>query len=260
MIAAAEQGQDEGQGAGAAPALPRLDIPLLRKDRRMWVWWHKGSSRRLVVVFSSVGNGPNTPPVMEFARSATAGGRDHAIFIADPQRSWLNAPHLVEEIVEVIEAARDEVGATQTVTMGYSMGGFAALAIGGFVAVDAALAFSPQISIDPGLVPEEGRWMRYRKRIGAIRIRSAADHMAAGTAHTILMGRSVLEAPQLRLLPVAANTDTYLLPRTRHDSATRVKAAGLLPQVVELAFSRRSDALAVLLGTSMNARRKGVAA
>lgn len=259
MIAAPGQGQDNGRGA-EAPALPRLDIPLLRKDRRMWVWWHRGSSSRLVVVFSSVGNGTETRPVMEFARSATAGGRDNALFIADPQRSWLNAPHLVEEIVEAIEAARDEVGATQTVTLGYSMGGFSALAIGGFVAVDAALAFSPQMSIDPALVPDEGRWKRYRKRIGAIRIRQVADHMAVGTAHTILMGHSRLEAPQLRLVPQAANTDTYLLPRTRHDSAPRVKAAGILPEVIELAFSRRGEALAALLASRMNAIRTGVAA
>ena len=260
MIAAPLPGEKGSMGAQAAPALPRLDIPLLRKDRRLWVWWHKGSSRRLVVVFSSVGHGPDTPPILEFAQSATAGGRDNAVFIADPQRSWLNAPHLVEEIVEVIEAARDEVGATETVTMGYSMGGFAALAIGGFVKVDAALAFSPQMSIDPALVPDEKRWMRYRKRIGAIRIRSAADHMAAGTEHTILMGKATLEAAQVRLVPEAANTDTFLLPGTGHDSAPRVKAAGILPQVIDLAFSRRRDALASLLAERMKARRKGVAA
>ena len=260
MIAAPGQGEEARMGAQAAPASPRLEIPLLRQDRRMWVWWHRGQSSRLVVVFSSVGHGPEAPPPLEFAQSATAGGRDSAVFIADPQRSWLNAPHLVEEIVEVIEAARDEVGATQTVTMGYSMGGFAALAIGGFVHVDAALAFSPQISIDPVLVPGEKRWMRYRKRIGAIRIRSAAEHMAERTAHTILMGRSQVEAAQVRLVPEAANTDTFLLPGTGHDSAPRVKAAGILPQVIDLAFSQRRDALAELLATRMKARRKGVAA
>ena len=92
-------------GGAEAPALPRLDIPLLRKDWRLWVWWHRGESRRLVVVFSSVGHGPDTPPVLEFARSATAGGRDSAVFIADPQRTWLNGSGLIEEIVEVIEAA-----------------------------------------------------------------------------------------------------------------------------------------------------------
>jgi pimeloyl-ACP methyl ester carboxylesterase len=260
MIAASGQGEEGSMGAQAASARARLDIPLLRKDRRLWVWWHKGSSSRLVVVFSSVGHGPDTPPLLEFAQTATAGGRDHAVFIGDPQRSWLNAPHLLEEIVEVIEAARDEVGATQTVTMGYSMGGFAALAIGGFVPVDAALAFSPQLSIDPVLVPGEKRWMRYRKRIGAIRIRSAVDHMVDETTHTILMGRSSLENPQLQLVPEAANTDTFLLPGTGHDSAPRIKAAGILPQVIDLAFSRRRDALAALLGDRMNARRKGVAA
>jgi pimeloyl-ACP methyl ester carboxylesterase len=247
-------------GGAEALAPPRLDIPLLRKDRRLWVWWHKGTSRRLVVVFSSVGYGPDTPPVLEFARSATAGGRDSAVFIADPQRSWLNAPKLIEEIVEVIEAARDEVGAEETVTLGYSMGGFAALAIGGFVPVHAALAFSPQMSIDPELVPDEGRWKRYRSKIGAIRIRCAADHMAAGTAHYIIMGSSRLEKPQQRLLPRTANANLHFLPKTQHDTAPRIKSAGLLPAVLEHAFSRRSDALGSLLTQTLNARSKGLAA
>lgn len=241
-------------------AVPRLDIALLRKDRGLWVWWHRGSSRRLVVVFSSVGHGPNTPPILEFARSATADGRDNAVFIADPQRSWLNAPGLIEDIVEVIEAAREEVGADETVTLGYSMGGFAALVIGGFVPVQAALAFSPQMSIDPALVPDEGRWARYRSRIEAIRIRCAADLMAAGTAHHIVMGMSRLEKPQTRLLPQAANTNLYFLPGARHDTATRIKQAGILPEVVHLAFARRGDALADLLSQSLNARSKGKAA
>ncbi len=247
-------------GGAKAPAPPRLDIPLLRKDRRLWVWWHRGQSRRLVVVFSSVGHGPKTPPVLEFAQSATAGGRDSAVFIADPQRTWLNAPELIEEIVEVIEAARDEIGAEETVTLGYSMGGFAALVIGGFVPVHAALAFSPQMSIDPELVPDEGRWMRYRSRIGAIRIRSAADHMAADTVHHIIMGSSRLEKPQLRLLPRAANAKLYFLPKTQHDTAPRIKQAGLLPTVLDHAFSRRSEALAALLSLTLNARSQGLAA
>jgi len=252
--------EEQGERAGASPAAPRLDIPLLRKDRRLWVWWHRGQSRRLVVVFSSVGHGPNTPPLLEFARTATADGQDNALFIADPQRSWLNAPRVIEDTVEAIDAARDEVGADETVTMGYSMGGFAALAITGFTAVTASLAFSPQMSIDPALVPDEGRWKKYRSRIAAVHVRAATDHMAAATQHTIIMGESRLEKPQLRLLPQAANTDILLLRRTGHDTATRIKQAGILPDVVALAFARRRADLAALLSDRLNARSQGAAA
>ena len=246
--------------AGARTPGPRLDIPLLRKDRRLWVWWHRGQSRRLVVVFSSVGHGPNTPPLLEFARSATADGQDNALFIADPQRSWLNAPHVIDETVEAIDAARHEVAADETVTLGYSMGGFAALAITGFTAVTASLAFSPQMSIDPTLVPDEGRWKKYRSRIPAVTVRQATDHMAAATQHTIIMGEARLEKPQLRLLPQAANTDIHLLRRTGHDTATRIKQAGILPDVIAHAFARRRAELAALLATRLNARRQGAAA
>ena len=258
MIPAQEQ--DQGERAGASPAAPRLDIPLLRKDRRLWVWWHRGTSRRLVVVFSSVGHGPATPPILEFARSATANGQDNALFIADPARSWLNAPRVIEDTVEAIDAAREEVGATETVTMGYSMGGFSALAITGFTAVSASLAFSPQMSIDPALVPDEGRWRKYRDHIPAIHIRAATDHMAAATQHTIIMGESRLEKPQLRLLPQADNADVHVLRRTGHDTATRIKQAGILPDVIAHAFARRRADLAALLATRVNARSQGAAA
>lgn len=245
------------QATGAPVPGARLDIPLLRQDRRLWAWWHRGQSRRLVVVFSSVGHAPDTPPVLEFAKSATAGGRDSALFLADPQRSWLNAPHLVDEMAEAIEAAREETGAEETVALGYSLGGFAALVLSGFTRFGATLAFSPQISIDPALVPDEGRWRRYRQRIPALRIRSAADHMSPDTRHCIIMGASRLEKPQLRLIPQTANVDLHLLPRTHHDTATRIKKAGLLPQVMDLAFAGQRDALSALLAERLNARSKG---
>lgn len=252
------------QGAAVADgqtvAAPRLDIVLLRRDRRLWVWWHRGSSKRLVVVFSSVGHGPNTPPVIEFARSATANGQDNALFIADPQRSWLNAPHLIEEITEAIDAAREEVQAEETVAMGYSMGGFCALAISGFTPLAATLAFSPQMSIDPALVPDEGRWKKYRTRIGAFRLRNAADHMATDATHSIIIGQSRIEKPQLRLMAGLDPAGLHLLPRMQHDTATRIKQAGLLPQVLSLAFAGDGAALAALLAERMGARSRGVAA
>ncbi len=256
----AGQGMSDQEAGAPAPRAPRLDIPLLRKDRRLWVWWHRGQSRRLVVVFSSVGHGPDTPPLLEFARSATADGQDNALFIADPQRSWLNAPRIVEEIVEAIDAARDEVQADDTVAMGYSMGGFAALVISGFTPLSATLAFSPQMSIDPALVPDEGRWKKYRDRIQSVTIRQATDHMAPATQHTIIMGAARLEKPQLRLLPQAANTDIHLLRRTGHDSATRIKQAGILSDVIAHAFAHRRADLAALLTSRLNARSHGAAA
>ncbi|MFM7446734.1 MAG: hypothetical protein ACKO2N_23055, partial [Tabrizicola sp.] len=71
---------------------------------------------------------------------------------------------------------------------------------------------------------------------------------------------SRLEKPQLRLLPQAANTDILLLRRTGHDTATRIKQAGILPDVVALAFARRRADLAALLSDRLNARSQGAAA
>ena len=96
------------------------------------------------------------------------------------------------------------------------------------------------------LVPDEGRWKKYRDRIPSVTIRQATDHMAPATQHTIIMGAARLEKPQLRLLPQAANTDIHLLRRTGHDSATRIKQAGILSDVLAgdelIAFSAEREA------------------
>lgn len=50
-------------------------------------------------------------------------------------------------------------GYARTITYGSSMGGYAAIRLAGAVGAHAALAISPQFSIDPAVVPFDSRWL-----------------------------------------------------------------------------------------------------
>ena len=245
--------------AGAAEPLPasarRPDVTIdtLRDDARLRLWRHRGRSTRLVVCFSGVGRDRGVPPRLEFAKTASGAGQDHVLFFADPARSWLNAPGLIEEIAGLVEAEAARLGAAQVVTMGHSLGGFSALVLGGFTRVDVALAISPQFSVDASVVPDEPRWMMYRKRIARYRIRQAADHMRPETQHYVIFGKHYLEAPQRRLMRPAPNTACFLLPGVRHDSVVRLHEAGVLDDVVQLAFAGRTRRLRQVLIDKMRA-------
>lgn len=242
-MAEAEQ-TEPMRGAGQKPA---LHIDMLRDDARLRLWRHRGRSQRLVVSFSGVGRDRSQLPRLEFGRTASANGRDHVLYIADPARSWLNQPGLIEEIAGLVETEAAQVGATQVVAMGHSLGGFSALVLGGFTRVDVALALSPQFSLDPEIAPDEGRWMMFRQHFPRLRIRQAADHMAASTQHYILFGRHYRELPQRRLMRPAPNAACFLLPKVRHDSVVKLYHAGILDEVVQLAFDGRSRRLRQLL-------------
>ncbi|GHC26061.1 MULTISPECIES: hypothetical protein [Gemmobacter] len=244
------------EGSAAAPssraARPDVEISTLRDDRALRVWRHRGRGRRLVVCFSGVGRYQRRPPRLEFAKTASASGRDHVLYIADVRRSWLNAPGLIEEVVALVEAEAVEVGATQVVSMGHSLGGFSALALGGFTRVDSALALSPQLSVDPAVVPDETRWKSFRDRIETYRISDVRSVMARATQHYIIYGTHRSERAQLRLLRPATNTHCFTLPGVRHDTVMRMFHAGILDDAVQLAFGRRTRRLRKMLSDALD--------
>ncbi len=210
-----------------------LDTPDLR------VWTHEGASDRLVVCFSGIGPDPEVPPGYEFAATAAGGGRDSVLYIADPKRSWLNAPGLIERIVDQIEAHAARIGAARICTMGHSMGGYSALVLPGFTKVDIALALSPQVSVHPDVTGDDPRWMEHRVNIAEHRVRHVEDHLNPDTQYFAIYGMHPREAPQRNRFPQAENIELLRMPKTHHNTAQRMKAKKLLDAVVQAAFDGR---------------------
>ena len=85
-----------------------------------------------------------------------------AIHIMGRREDWYQYP----EMSDVLTAVREAIsGASRSITYGSSMGGYAALRFADALNVDAALALSPQYSINPAVVPFEKRWLQDAERI-----------------------------------------------------------------------------------------------
>lgn len=233
---------------------PALDIRLTEQSDLLWVWEHDGPSHRLVVCFSGIGGDADPTPVTNFAFTAAQGGANSVLFIADPKRTWLNGDGLVEAICARIRAKAEEVGATQIVTMGHSMGGFSALVIAGMVGADVAVAFSPQLSIDPAVVPDENRWLDLRAAISDIKISSAADYLNDSCTYYVFFGSHPRQRPQRDRFPLADNIALFNIPTVVHNSPQRMKQAGVLAEVFNHACKRRRRKVRLLLQRTFGAK------
>lgn len=215
-----------------------LDIKLVQDTEMLRVWLYRGASRRLVVSFSPT-CAPGEEPGYDLAAAATRDGQDNALFIADKTNSWLNAPGLIEEIVQWVEAYKIASDATEIMTLGQSMGGFMALAMPKFMPVDSAVAFAPQFSVHPEEVPEESRWAMYRRKISQFRIRSLDDTLVDNVAYFALHDYSEDEAPQRDRFPNRDNLTHLILPDAGKNVPQDMRRKGLLGEVVEWGFQNR---------------------
>lgn len=85
-----------------------------------------------------------------------------AVHIMGRREDWYQYPDMIDA-TEAVKAYLS--GAKQVVTYGSSMGGYAALRFADLLNANAALALSPQYSINPQKAPFETRWMQDARRI-----------------------------------------------------------------------------------------------
>ena len=131
---------------------------------------------------------------------------------------------------------------SQTYAIGNSMGGFLAIVMSRFLPIETVIAFAPQFSVDPNVVPWEDRWKVYRDAIEAYHIRDAGSYFVSGTTYFLLSGGRGADLQQARLYPVQSNVNHFLFPELHHKVAAALKAAGKLNMVVQQAFDGQIDA------------------
>lgn len=116
---------------------------------------------RWVVTFDNYGIGHG------FERDGYSQGFLHdkglsAIHVMGRREDWYQYP----DMMDAIAAVRDHLaGADRVITYGSSMGGYAALRFADPLGANAALALSPQYSINPDKAPFETRWLQDARRI-----------------------------------------------------------------------------------------------
>jgi hypothetical protein len=134
---------------------------IILDNERLRITHYAGSDGDAVVSFAGVGLKMDGIPQEEFVRSLAFTKKDH-FFVIDKRRTWYNdtADEITVEMTDRLTTYR------KVFTLGNSMGGFGAVYFGSlFPNCERAIAFSPQFSVNPAIVPWECRWQEFRSAI-----------------------------------------------------------------------------------------------
>lgn len=208
---------------------------------------HAGTSDRLVISLSGVGNTRGVMPPFEMARMATDNGRHSAIFVSDKTRSWMNAPNLADLILAQIDIAQKMFRPAKVSAVGNSMGGFMALELSRHVELKTTLAVVPQYSAMQSEVPEEKRWAFFRNKIESFQFPRVENLPTEGCTHYVIHGGEEDEFIHWSRFPVQSNLKHMILPEEGHNLAQYLKAKGKLKDIVQFAIENRYPAFRQLI-------------
>lgn len=221
-------------------------MELLVEEGPIRAVYAEGQGTDLVISFSSIGQRRHLPPAHEFIGAAIGADRRHVLFVTDFARSWANAPEFAPALIAAVARVRARHDITRITALGYSMGGFSALAAQSVLPLDGVLAISPQYSILRRLIGSEDRWLHWRKQIA----RPLAFPVAplpgrkAKTQVTLLHGMVDDAAHALAFEP-RRGVDHFLFPeRTHSDLGRHLKATGQLGPLIDAAIAGDRRAVA----------------
>ena len=180
----------------------------------------------LVVVFCSF------VAAVEFAGSVARAGRN-VLFVSDSKRTWFGLPGDVRTIVQAVRAELAELGQDQIDTIGFSMGGFAALAYAQRLPVRNALALSPRFSPDHEIVLDRRTYPNLTRNVHRLVLRSVAPGLRQTGWATIVHGTTGPDRPHLQHFSRAARVDHYLISRCGHYVAQWLQAQDALEPLIE---------------------------
>lgn len=129
---------------------------LVYSDENLEVFYRPGSSHYVLVTFNEMEMQANGSRFwgQRFCEKADI----TALGFISRRPNWFPAASMAKASVA---AASILSQATERILYGHSQGGYAALRYRRLLDADVAIAFCPQISIDPGTVPFDGRFTRH---------------------------------------------------------------------------------------------------
>ena len=198
-----------------------------------------GHTNRLVVVFSGVGNRREAQQPFEFFKTATQDSANHALFICDTSRSWLNADGVDREIIRVVAETAARIGDAEIHLLGNSMGATMALMLKDQIPAKTVLAFVPQFSVHPKIVPEETRWRHFRKNIKVFKYPQIELAPNPNQTAFIVHGSVPGELLHAYRFPDVPGVRHFIVEGQGHSMTKRLKRAGKLAGLIEAAFDAR---------------------
>ena len=219
---------------------PRSGGVVIHEDEALRIGLLEGTNDRLVIAFTGRGLGHGAIPAEEFAVAARGDGNS-IVFVADKKMLWYQSEATEAAILSEVQAIIDRLQPASIVTIGNSMGGFGAIRFAAPLGAKAAIAFDPQFSVKPGVVPGETRYGASARRIGSFRIESLADQFAPGVSYFVIHGIDA-EQRQAAAFPEGPGLNHYLLDDTPHGTARALGRAGAIEPLLDAAFAGESEA------------------
>lgn len=214
-----------------------------------------GDSQRLVVALSGVGTRRHEMPPPELLGSAIGQDRNHVLLVSDKSRSWMNGPGIAERIVATIEAYKSNFPIEEVVTMGNSMGGFAAIVLAGLTEVDVAIAFAPQYSVSPDHLPGERRWAFFTRQIQTFHFPAIDAYPEGETAFYVFHGDDELERMHATRFPHDMRAHHFIFPGRDHNFAVELRKTGDLGKLVQAAMNNRPRRVRMIVEANAGMRR-----
>jgi hypothetical protein len=188
------------------PELSQIVTDILYRSRRLEVRRVlAGDGCRQVVTFDSY-HEPHGLDRPGFGEAFFQTEGITAIHVMTHGNDWFQYPEMASLLTLIRQAC---TGAERLLSYGSSMGGYAALRFAGEIGAHAALALSPQYSLDPRKAPFETRWAAARRRI---RFLNSLDGAILRGPRMILAYDSAIEADRRHAELLAAEADMALLP------------------------------------------------
>lgn len=196
------------------------------------------SAPGLFICFTGIRQAMGGIGAEEFVGSTAMPGYS-ALFVSDLERSWYNGFE-PERLAAIL---RPRAEGKRVVTIGNSMGGFGAIWATTLLDVDVAIAFAPQFSVHPEIVPGEERWKEFTSRIEHFRHPSLEKAFAGNARIYTINGDD--DEEHWSQFPQGSNRQHVVIAGSGHDPALSVKKSGALSDLLATCI-RGGDALHVL--------------
>ena len=190
----------------------------------------------MVVAFGGGQSGLGGIEINEFAKSLGApGGRRGVLFVRERQPRWYNSAD--DRLIETLQSAS---AGRRLVTLGNSMGGFAAILFSLLLpGASRSISFCPQFSVCPEIVSFERRWRDKVAKIESWKFPTClpdAWNQPKNTAHFLFLGEDTEDDLRHAELIVSAAKNPAIAFRVGgcgHDVARFLKGRNLLVPLLD---------------------------
>ncbi|MDA7966173.1 hypothetical protein [Ruegeria sp.] len=215
------------------PPMDRKGYDTVFENNGFAILRQPGERQECTVSFTGIGHALGGIDVQnpEFSRSLS---HETKIFVIDKERTWGNSVHW-EETIAVLKRHTD---GTEVTTLGNSMGGFLAILAAGQLRASRSIAFVPQWSIDPDIVPGETRWSNYRSNISKIIHPDLSAAFVDSTKFYVFFGNGPSDQEHLKYFREKQDRmKLFVLDRCDHNVAHFLKERGQLYPVIHACHS-----------------------